>query len=125
MKHVSKDGPAKHVVEEVLRTGTRYTKVITCLHNKYGWPCPIHKENVGAIVKVPLVKDGDGKELCYVYYIVIQHLHAVKEMEYKSYVSFIASALEMIADQSTIFEWQRDTGYEMYPTTGKSYFPWI
>ena len=107
MKHVLKDGPAKHVIEGFSGSGSNYAQVIKCLHKRYNRPRLIQRMHVCAILKTPPVKDGNSKDLRRLYDVANQHLCTLKAMDYKSYESFITSVLELELDEETTFERQR------------------
>ena len=52
------------------------------------------------------LKDGCGKELCCLYDMVQQHLHALKAMGYEPSGPFITLVLELKLDLNTMFERQ-------------------
>ena len=59
------------------------------------------------IVDAPPLKDGTGKELRRLHDVVLQHLRALKAMDYEHSGPFITSVLELKLDTNTMFEWQR------------------
>ena len=61
------------------------------------------------ILETPSLKDGRGRELHRLHDVVLQHLRALKAMEYEPSGPFITSALELKLDTNTMFEWQKHT----------------
>ena len=58
------------------------------------------------IVEAPSLKDGSGKELGRLDDVLVQHLQALKVMDYKPSL-FVTFLIELKLDQATTFEWQR------------------
>ena len=59
------------------------------------------------IMDAPPLKDGNGKELRRLHDLVLQHLPALKAMDYDPSGPFITSILELKLDTNTVFEWQK------------------
>ena len=78
------DGLTKHVVEGLSESVSNYALAIKCLHERYNLPHLIQMARVHAILKAPLIKDCNGKELCHLYDVAHQHMCALKAMDYKS-----------------------------------------
>ena len=105
--HSLKDGAAKKVIEGMSRSGDQYAKAIMCLKSRYDRPRLIHQTHVNKIVEIAPLKEGSGKELCYLYDTAQQHLRALKAMGQEPSGLFITSLLELKLDQNTMFEWQK------------------
>ena len=67
----------------------------------------IHQTHVKKIVEIAPLKEGSGKELCYLHDTAQQHLRALKAMGQEPSGSFITSPLELKLDQNTMFEWHK------------------
>ena len=102
-----KDGSAKSAVEGLSRSGEYYNEAIECLKSRYDRPRLIHQTHVRAILDAPPLKDGSGKELRRLRDVILQHLRALKAMDYEPSSPFITSVLELKLDVNTMFEWQK------------------
>ena len=107
LRHSLKDGAAKKVIEGLSRSGDQYAEAIMCLKSRYDRPRLIHQTHVKKIVEIAPLKEGSGKELCYLHDTAQQHLRALKAMGQEPSGSFITSLLELKLDQNTMFEWQK------------------
>lgn len=106
LQHSVKDGSVRNVIEG-LRTGESYTEAVECLVAHYNHPRLIHQVHVKRILDVPPLKNGNGKELCYLYNTVQQHLHALPSMGYTPSGPFVTFVLELKLDAGTMLEWQK------------------
>ena len=106
LRQAIKDGPARHVIEGLSQTAKNYVEAIECLQERYDRLQLIHQANVRAIINVPSLKDGNGRELRQLHDIANQHMRAIKAMGYSPW-TFITSILETKLDQMTMFEWQK------------------
>lgn len=77
------------------------------MKSRYDRPQLIHQAHVKVILDTPHIKDGSGKELRRLHDEVQQHLRALRSMGQEPSGTFVTSVLELILDQSTLFEWQR------------------
>ena len=59
------------------------------------------------IIDAPSLKDGSGRELRRLHDTVLQHLRALKAMDYEPSGPFITSVLELKLDTNTMFKWQK------------------
>ena len=59
------------------------------------------------ITEPPPLKDGNRKELRRLHYLVQQHQHALKALDYDPYGSFVTSILELKLDTTSNFKWQK------------------
>ena len=75
-----KDGPAERVIQGLPQSVDTYDDAIECLQNRYDRPGLIHQAHVRAIVDVPFLKEGNGKELRCLYDVLLQHYRALKAM---------------------------------------------
>ena len=91
LQHTVKLGSAKQTIEGLSRTGDCYEEAVECLHSRYDRPCLIHQTHVKIIIDASL-KDGSGRELCRLHDTVVQHLRALKAMDYKPSGPFITSS---------------------------------
>ena len=107
LQHALKAGSAKHAIEGLSRSGDCYDEAVECLRARYNRPRLIHQAHVRMILETPSLKDGSGRELCRLHDVVLQHLRALKAMEYEPSGPFITSALELKLDTNTMFEWQK------------------
>ena len=55
-----KDGPAKHTIEGLSRSGECYTEAIKLLKARYDKPRLIHQAHMRLVTEVPSLKDGNG-----------------------------------------------------------------
>jgi hypothetical protein len=62
---------------------------------------------VRKIIEAPPLKEGGGRELRHLHDTVLQHLRALKAMDYEPSGPFITLVLEMKLDSGTTFEWHR------------------
>ena len=83
-------------------------EAITTLQECCNRPHLLHQAHMHTIVETPSLKDDDGRELCHLYDILMQHLLVLKVIEYEPSL-FVVSLIEMKLDQTTTFEWQRQT----------------
>ena len=63
LRQALKDGPAKHVIEELSGSGNDYAEAIECLQKCYDQPRLLHRVHIQAIVKAPVLNKGSGKNL--------------------------------------------------------------
>ncbi len=82
LRHALKDGSAKHVVEGLSSSGDHYGEAVDCLRKRYDRLRLLHQAHVRAILEVPALKDGIGKELRRLHDTVNQHLRALKAMDH-------------------------------------------
>ena len=104
LRQAIKDGPARHVIEGLPQTTKNYVEAIKCLQERCDRPHLIHHTHVHAIIGVPSLKDGNGKELRQLHDVANQHMRAIKAMGYSPW-TFVTSILETKLDQTTMFEW--------------------
>ena len=95
------------MIEGLSRSGNNYAEAVECLRKCYDCPRLLHEIHMKAIVGVPTLKDGTGKELRGLYDCLVQHLRARTAIGYKPPASFVTSMLQLKVDQNTRFEWQR------------------
>ena len=106
LQHALKGGSAKQSIEGLSKSGDHYTEAVECLKDRYNRPRLIHQAHVRAIVDVPALKEGTGKELRRLHDVVQQHLRALKSLGHDPPGPFITSYLELKLDATTMFEWQ-------------------
>ena len=104
LRHSLKDGPALHVIEGVTGSGSEYGEAIKCLQKCYDKPRLLHLAHVKAIVEVPELKEGNGKDLRRLHNVCSQHLRALNAMGYDPSGPFVTSLIESKLDTSTMFE---------------------
>ncbi len=109
LQQALKGGSAKSTIEGLSRSGDNYGEAIECLKARYDRPRLIHQAHVKIILDAPPLKDGNGKEIRKLHDTVQQHLRALKSMGYEPSGPFISSTLELKLDQSTMFEWQKQS----------------
>ena len=102
-----KAGSAKHAIEGLSKSGNCYAEAVECLQARYDRPRLIHQTHVKMIIDAPSLKDGSGRELRRLHDTVLQHLRALKAMDYEPSGPFITSVLELKLDTNTMFEWQK------------------
>ena len=102
-----KSGSAKSAIEGLSRSREYDTEAIECLRSRYDRPRLIHQTHARKIVDAPPLKDGTGKELHRLHDVVLQHLRALKAMDYEPSAPFVTSVLELKLDVNTMFEWQK------------------
>ena len=109
LQHALKAGSAKHTIEGLSRTGDCYTEAVECLQARYNRPRLIHQTHVRMILHASPLNDSGGRELRRLHDTVLQHLRALKAMDYEPSGPFITSALELKLDTNTMFEieWQK------------------
>ena len=106
LQNLLRDGSAKNVVDGLSQGGEHYSEAIASLKLHFDQPRLIHQIHVRTILEVPLMWEGNAKELCHLHDIITQHLCALKSMMYNPSGPFITSMLELKIDATTIFEWQ-------------------
>ena len=79
------------------------------LLKRYDRPRLIHQAHVRAIVEIPTLKEGNGKELRRLHDVLSQHLRALRAMSCEPSGCFITSLIELKLDPTTAFKWQRHT----------------
>ena len=109
LQHSLKGGSAKSVIEGLSGTGEHYSKAVECLMNHYNRPRLIHRSHVKIILEIPLLRDGNGKELREFHGTLQQHLRALDASECEPLSQFITSIIELKLDMNTLFEWQKNT----------------
>ena len=62
------------------KTADTYDDAIECMQNRYDRPRLIHQAHVRAIIDVPCLKEGNGKEIRCLHDILLQHYRAIKAM---------------------------------------------
>ena len=100
---------AKSAIEGLSRSGECYEEAVKCLKARYDRPCLIHQTHVRLIVEAPPLKEGSGKELRRLHDAVQQHLRALKAMGCEPPGPFVTSVLELKLNQTTMFEWQKQS----------------
>ena len=58
-----KDSPAERVIQGLAQMADTHNDAIECLLNRYDRPRLIHQAHVCAIIDVPSLKEGNGKEI--------------------------------------------------------------
>lgn len=58
-------------------------------------------------METPSLITGNGPELRRLHDDMLQHLRALKAMDYKPSGAFVTSIIELKLDRNTMFEWQR------------------
>ena len=56
--------------------------------NRYDWPYLVHQAHVYAILDVPSLKEGNGKELRHFHDAALQHYRALKAMSEDTFQIF-------------------------------------
>ena len=107
LQHALKSGSAKQTIEGLSRSGNCYVEAVECLQARYDRPRVIHQTHVKMIMEAPPLKEGSGKEIRRLHDTVLQHLRALKAMDYEPSGPFITSILELKLDTNTMFEWQK------------------
>ena len=106
LKNALKDGPAEYVNQRLAQMADTYNDAIECLLNRYDRPCLIHKAHVQAIIDVPSLKEGNGKEIRCLYDVLLQHYRALKVMNVDKLLTGI---IELKLDPTTVRDWQCST----------------
>ena len=101
-----KDSPAWHTIKRHSGSGNDYAKAGISLNHRYDRPHFLHRVHVRAIMEVPILKEGNDKELHCLHNVLSQHLQELKVMKYELSGPFITSLIETKLDQATSFEWQ-------------------
>ena len=109
LRQAVKDGPARYVIEGLSGSGDDYRGAIETLRERYDRPRLLHQAHVRAIAEAPKLKDGNGRELRRLHDNLIQHLRALKAMDYEPSGPFVTSLIELKFDSTTAFEWRRHT----------------
>ena len=93
LRDAMKNRPARYTMESL-------TQDIECLQKYYDQLCVINRVHPGAILDVPLLKNGSGNELRCFHDVAKQHLHTlnVTKYIYESFPSFITSVLGLKLD---------------------------
>ena len=100
------NGPAQNVIEGLSQTARNYEEAIKCLQEHYDQPRLIHQAHVCAIIDVPSLKDGNGREVRRLHDIATQQMQAIKAMDYSPW-TFVTSVLETKLNQTTMLELQK------------------
>ena len=109
LRQAVKSGPARYVIEGLSGSGDDYRGAIQTLRERYDRPRLLHQAHVRAIAEAPQLKDGNGRELRRLHDNLIQHLRALKAMDYEPSGPFVTSLIELKFDATTAFEWRRHT----------------
>ena len=109
LQQALKGGVAKQAIEGLSKSGDNYEEAVKCLQERYDRPRFIHQTHVKRILETPPLRDGSGRELRRLHDVVLQHLRALKSMEYDPSGPFVTSMLELKLDSATMFEWQKHT----------------
>ena len=104
---VLKDRQAKDVIEGLSRSGDDYKDAVEYLHGRYDKPRLIYREHVRFIVKASSLKEGSGGEIRRHHDVPSRHLRALTAKD--PYEPFVTALVELKLDQSTMFEWQRQS----------------
>ena len=107
LQQALKGGSAEGSIEGLSRTGENYEEAVRCLKKRFDRPRLINQAHVKCILDAPPLKEGSGREIRKLHDCVLQHLHALKAMGHEPSGPFVTSTLELILDQTTMFEWQR------------------
>ena len=102
-------GAAKSVIQGLSGAGEHYGKAIECLKSQYDRPRLLHQSHVKTILEIPLLREGNGKELRRLHDTLQQHLRALDAAECEPLSRFITSVIQLKLDPGTLFEWQRHT----------------
>ena len=84
---------------------SKYRKAMTMLQKRYDRPNLLYQAHVHTIVGVPLLEEGNIKELCRLHDVVSQHLWVLKVMDCEP-GPFVTSLIQLKLDEGTAFEWQ-------------------
>ena len=109
LRQAVKGGPARYVIEGLSGSGDDYRGAVETLRERYDRPRLLHLAHVRAIAGATHLKDGNGKELRRLHDSLIQHLRALKAMDYEPSGPFVTSLIELKFDSTTAFEWHRHT----------------
>ena len=63
LRHALMGGPANQVIEVLSQSASQYEEAVGCLKRHYDGPRLIHCRHTRAIVNVPSLKEGNGKEV--------------------------------------------------------------
>ena len=107
LRDVLKDGPAPNVKEGLAQMDDNYSEAVSCLQHCYDRPRLIHQAHICAILNIPSLIKGNGKEFSQFRNRTNQHLQALKIMRHDSFESLVTANLEAKMDQTTMQEWQR------------------
>ena len=102
-------GSAKSVIQGLSSTGEHYAKAVECLKSRYDRPRLIHQSHVKTILDIPVIKEGNGRELRRLHDTLQQHLRALDAADCEPLSRFITSMIQLKLDQNTLFEWQKHT----------------
>ena len=98
LQQAIKDGSAKQATEGLSHSGEHsavFQQDMTIQESSI--------KHVKIILNTPPVKDGSGKEICKLH-DTLQHLRALKSMEYDPSGPFFTSVIELKLDENTLFE---------------------
>ena len=87
LRDALKDGPALNIIEGLAQTADNYNKAVSCFRQCYDRPHLIHQAHVCAILNIPSLIDGNGKEFCQFHDITNQHLQVLKVAKHNSFES--------------------------------------
>ena len=113
LRHSLKEGAAKDITEGHSKSGDQYDVAIKCLKDRFNRSKLIHEAHVQRIVEIPILKEGNGKELCALHDTAQKHIHALKCMGHEPSKTFLTSLLQLKLDQTMRFEWQKHNQSEV------------
>ena len=105
LKDALKDSPAELVIQGLAQTTDTYDDAIECLLNRYDRPHLIHQAHVRAIVDVPCLKEGKGKEMRCLHDILLQHYRALKAMNKNKFETLITGIIKLMLEPTTMNDW--------------------
>ena len=107
------------MIEGLSQTGDCYEEAVECLHSRYDHLRLIYQTHVKKILDAPSLKDGSGCELHRLHGTVLQHLRALKAMDYEPSGPFIKTqigykfVIQMAETQPGLWR-----GFTLYPKYG-------
>ena len=81
LKDTLKDSPADHIVQGLAQMVGTYDETTKCLLNRSDRLHLIHQAHVRAIMEVPSLKEGNGKEIRCLHDVLLQHCRPIKAMD--------------------------------------------
>ena len=99
LKDAIKDEPAEAVIRGLVKTGDTYDEAIDCLSQRYDRPRVVHQAHVNAILSLPILREGNCKELRSFHDTATLHLRALKSMKLDVFDSFVKGCVSLKAGE--------------------------
>ena len=94
LKDALKNGHAERIIQGLAQTADTYDDATECLLNRYDRLRLIHQAHVHAIMDVPSLKEGNGKEIRCLHDVLVQHYRALKAMDEDNFETLLTAIIE-------------------------------